>query len=514
MLESHPPAGQRARRLLLALGLLAVVIAVASFLLEGAEADNGGRPRVPDASVVVSARTLGPRIAPGFVGVSFEYPALTDYTGTDPAHLNPGLENLLRDLAPGSTPVIRIGGNTTDTTWWPTPGLVKPGGVKYSLSPRWVAVVNRLAADTNAKVILGVDLEARPLRLGRTEARALAAGVDRGRLVALELSNEASRYAIFPWYHNVRGRPVFARPRSYGFGSFAAEFGQLAREVPPGVPIAGPTLAGDNWMTHLGWFLARQRRLSLVTFHRYPLNRCFTRPGSPHFPTIPHLLSRSASVGLADPVAAAVALARRHGLPVRLDEINSVACGGKRGVSNTFAAALWALDTLFALARAGVTGVDFHTFPHAAYNLFDVRHRAGAWATYPTPEYYGMTTFALAAPPGSRLLGTHTTARAAVRSWATRATDGTLRVTVINDDLGHGHLVEVRLPAPSASASLLALTAPSPRATSQVTLGGTSFDSQGALAPQQTTAIRRSARDYLVRLGPASAVVLTAHPTG
>jgi len=41
----------------------------------------------------------------------------------------------------GQAPVLRIGGDSTDTTWWPTPGLRPPPGVTYSLSPRWLAVV-------------------------------------------------------------------------------------------------------------------------------------------------------------------------------------------------------------------------------------------------------------------------------------------------------------------------------------------------------------------------------------
>src|SRR5205807_8152509 len=63
------------------------------------------------------------------------------------------------------------------------------------------------------------------------------------------------------------------------------------------------------------------------------------------------------------------------GLPLRVDEINSVACGGAAGVSNTFASALWALDTMFALVRTGVDGVNVHTFQGATYRLFRMRFR-------------------------------------------------------------------------------------------------------------------------------------------
>ena len=47
--------------------------------------------------------------------------------------------------------------------------------------------------------------------------------------------------------------------------------------------------------------------------------------------------------------------------------MNSVACGGKAGVSDTFASALWALDALFAVARSGADGVNLHMFPRARY---------------------------------------------------------------------------------------------------------------------------------------------------
>ena len=51
---------------------------------------------------------------PGFVGVSLEYSALHLYTGRDPNAINPVLVQLLRNLAPGQSPVLRIGGNSSD----------------------------------------------------------------------------------------------------------------------------------------------------------------------------------------------------------------------------------------------------------------------------------------------------------------------------------------------------------------------------------------------------------------
>ena len=62
------------------------------------------------------------------------------------------------------------------------------------------------------------------------------------------------------------------------------------------------------------------------------------------------------------------------------------------------------LDTLFNLAQAGVDGVNVHTLPGAAYELFTISHKQGRWQAFVHPEYYGMLMFAQAFPPGAQLL--------------------------------------------------------------------------------------------------------------
>ncbi len=61
------------------------------------------------------------------------------YTGRNPRAVNPVLVQLLRQLCPGQTPVLRIGGDSTDATWWPMRGVIPPGGVTYSLTERLAA---------------------------------------------------------------------------------------------------------------------------------------------------------------------------------------------------------------------------------------------------------------------------------------------------------------------------------------------------------------------------------------
>ncbi len=123
--------------------------------------------------------------------------------------------------------------------------------------------------------------------------------------------------------------------------------------------------------------------------------------------------------------------------------------------------------------------------------------------------------FAQAAPPGSRLVAISGTAGANVNAWATRATDGTIHVVLINDDTHHTHTVAVavELPTGGATASLERLRAPSIAALSGVTLGGQSFAAQtdtGLLAGAPANlSVAPVNGEYVVRLPVASAAMLT-----
>ena len=136
-----------------------------------------------------------------------------------------------------------------------------------------------------------------------------------------------------------------------------------------------------------------------LTIHRYPLRNCFVAPDSPQYPTVPNLLSSYSTAAMAAGIARYVQLAHDAGRKLRIDELNSVACHGKRGVSDTFASSLWVLDALFALARDGVDGVNLHTLPHSAYQLFAFSHAGGRWSAAVAPVYYGLYLFSQAAPP-------------------------------------------------------------------------------------------------------------------
>jgi hypothetical protein len=231
------------------------------------------------------------------------------------------------------------------------------------------------------------------------------------------------------------------------------------------------------------------------------------------YPSVANLLSERSSQGLADAIAPFVGAAHAAGAQFRVDELNSAAlagCLGRPGVSNTFASALWMVDTLFALASVGVDGVNIHSLPGAGYELFTFRRSATGWQAFVHPDYYGMLMFAQAFPAGARLEPVREPA-GPVKVWATLAPDGHTRVTLINKD-SNPRRVELQLPPSSAPAELEWLRAPGASATRGVTLGGQGFGAEtstGALGAQHAQPVAQLFGSYSIELPPASAALLT-----
>jgi len=463
----------------------------------------------------VQAGEPGRGVPYGFVGLSVEFRSVEAYAGDDPSALDPVFVRLVRNLAPGQAPVLRSGGDSSDRTWWPTPGVARPPGVKFAITDRWLAVTRALVAALGAHVIAGLNLEASSPALAASEGRALVDGIGRGATRALELGNEPDLYATFPWYRTPSGRHVKGRPGSYDMSGLIGDFTRFARALPP-VLLAGPSLGAPDWARHLGRFLTAEPRVGLVTLHRYPLQHCYTHRNSSRYPTLAHLLSPASSIGLADSFARYVRVAHAHGLSVRIDELGSVSCGAVPEVSNTFASALWALNTLFEMARVGIHGVNIHTFPGAGYELFRVRRTSAGWAARVAPEYYGLEMFVSAAPAGSRLLAVSNRSDAALHTWATRTHDGTIRVLAVNTGMG-ARVVRVGVAGhATGQAEIERLTAPSLRSSDGVSLGGQTFGSStstGVLSgtPEVSTVSPVDGR-YAVSLPAGSAALLTLTP--
>jgi hypothetical protein len=468
------------------------------------------------AQVSVSTSASTRPSANNFLGIALEYSAIPPWVGRGGrAPADPVLVQLLRNLDPVGRPVIRVGGESGDRTWWPVPGMKRPPGLRYNLTRAWLRSARALDQALDPRLLLGINLEANNRRISGYEGRRLVAGLGGRYIGALEIGNEPVLYPHIPWYRKAHhGRLVFARTLAYGPAQYDHEVART-RKVLPKLPIAGPDAAVGSWVFAFAHkFLSAHSQVRMLTTHAYGLNQCVHNPSSPQYPSVPNLLSLAASRELIVRSAPAIGLAHRYGASYRVDEMGSVTCNGHPGVSNTMASALWVLDSLFSLAQQGVNGVNLHTYPGSSNGLFDLRSVHGRWRGQIHPIYYGAMMFARAAPPGSRLLRIVAPTTESFRSWATIGRDQRVRVTLINDSLTSGARVQVRAPAGfgSAPGTVEGLRARSAYATGGVTLGGRSFGAittTGALQAPLAPRIASHAGTYDVSLPPASASVLT-----
>jgi hypothetical protein len=469
-----------------------------------------GRSSAADPTVTVGPALPVRAIAPNFLGFSFEYPALQQMAGTDPNSVDPVFEQLIDNLTGGDPTLIRIGGISTDRTWWPVAGATRSPAAYYTLTRRRLEVAVALAYATNARLIFGVNLEADSSIEAAAESRAILTAVGRPLLAGIELGNEPELYGS-KWYYKRGGQEVFARPPGWDFQSYMSDYLHIAAALGH-VPLVGPAIGSYAWMPYLSQYLNAEH-VGLVTLHRYPLQSCGPSPGSPKYPSIANLLSLRASEALAEGLRPYVEIAHARGELVRNAEMNSVSCGYAHGSANTFASALWMLDTLFAMANVGLDGVNIHTYSTAADQMFLITRFHSRWLAYVAPEYYGVMMFAQAAPAGSHLLQVSgVQGISTVRAWATVTPSGQINVVLLNDATDHPQDLIVRVPARRGAPTMERLQAPSVQATAGVTIGGQTFGhwtASGLLKGPFRLVRFKSANSYLVRLPAASAAMLT-----
>ena len=471
-----------------------------------------GVARAQAADVTVAATPSGSAIPQGFLGISTEVQDLEAYAGTDAKAVDPAFLQLLGAIAPGQRPVLRIGGDSTDWSWYHVAGHPTPKGVTYTIKNRWLQVARATAQDLNGKLIVGVNLEANSTSDAVGEANAMVHTIGSSYIDALEIGNEPELYHHFAWYHTKSGASVLGRPASWSLPIYRAEFTTFANAMPR-VPIAGPVSGIGLWLGHLGTFLDDEPKVSVVTMHAYPLKHCTPS----HIVTIPQVLANSASDGFVSEVTPYVRVAQAHHKPIRIDEVNAISCGGTAGVSDSFASALWMENTLFGLAHTGVGGVNVHMTPGAINAILNPVHRRSGNAITVQPEYYAMIMFAHAAPPGSHIMRLHIAELPAYEQvWATRDASGTTRVVLIDKSAFHAADTTIHVPGAVGPATVEALRAHSLASTEGVTLGGQTFGdatTTGELADTPVTPTVLPVHGaYSVHMPAASVELLTFQP--
>ena len=453
-------------------------------------------------SASVSLGGVARTVPQSFLGVSMETNELASFERNVPS-----LAALLRLLQTGNGPVaLRVGGQSADATYLNGDGFSAPPKA-IGIDSTYMQNLGALARSVPLSVMFDLNLEAHSPAMAAAVASEALKALPAGSLSGLEVGNEPDLYPTGTvgngW--NAAGDRLWAA--TYGPSNYANDFAAYATALAgaaPGVPLAGPALAGvgADWFGAL--LTADRAAVGLLTAHRYPLSACAT-PGTPKYPSIAGQLADQASAGLAATVQNAVATAHQAGLPFRVDELGSATCTGVYGVSDTFATALWATDALFNMLSVGVDGVNVHT-------RFNTANTAiwGAGTPRIRPLFYGMVAFARTLGPGAALLQSSISGRlaAGLSVWPVRVQGNQTHVLVINRTTSPA---AVTLEAGAQSQALVRVLQSSSMAPgAQVTFGGQQLADDGSWRGTPVTSrldVHNGAYD--VNAPPLSASLLT-----
>jgi hypothetical protein len=201
---------------------------------------------------------------------------------------------------------------------------------------------------------------------------------------------------------------------------------------------------------------------------------------------------------------------QESGLPFRLAETNSCYQGGKQGVSDTFASALWSADLMYQLASAGGMGINFHGGGYGWYTPIAGTPEDGFLAR---PIYYGMLLFAQAG--AGQLIETkleQAEEAPLLTTYCLRNNNGTIKVAVFNKNMDRGIHLTVDPGRRTGRVTSLRLHAPRLDDTTDTTFGGTPVGAAGAWAPERDETISLEDGGAGVALPAASAALLTFEP--
>lgn len=436
------------------------------------------------ADITVRTQMRGNLLMPDFVGLSFESELLADSAWFNGG--NAVLQHLVRNL--GSEGVLRFGGNSSDTAFWQREPGALPAGFSHAVTP---ADIDRLAAFAEAcgwRVVYGINLGRGDPQRAADEAAYVAQRLG-SRLDALQIGNEPDLYER-------RG----LRPGGYSADAFVKEWEVVAAAIRAragDVPLAGPDVAyRPEWLEAFARSGAGQARF--LSAHYYPVG-----PAKDASVDIRALL---ASEELrAEQMKAPVDIAGRYFRPLRLTEANSCYDGGKPGVSDVAASALWAIDTSMGFCRDGWSGIYFHGGSRSVYSPI---RRDASGNFVPQPLYYGLLLMAQAAP--LTLVESTTRERPAyLRLFAGVTSQGHIRVFLVNPH--QGNAVDVRIDAnrPLQKGDVLQLRTPTLYSRDGLTLGGAGVAADGSWKWAQPEAAVLQGTSAFVTVAPAAAVLLT-----
>jgi hypothetical protein len=480
--------------------LLALLVGV---LVLPAELFPGSRqfPPIRPAPVVVDVRVDASRPRPPvprrFLGLSFEVAS----AGQLSRFANTGdFETLLRSLGPG---VLRLGGVSADTqAAWADAQTHKPNWASGELNPADLRRLAKLAGGAGWRVLLTLGLAHYNPQLAAHEVASAKSALG-GALLGIELGNEPDSYSV----HGLR--PGWWSAAHYN--AEAANYLRAVSALTPGVAVAGPDVSGSSAFQRWGPSVIDAQRPALLTGHHYPLG-CHGAVA----PTIANLLSVNTRVLEEQSLTRYLSLARANRIPFRMDETNSVSCGGKAGVSDTFASALWATNYIAHTMARGAAGINLEGNPNRCTGYSPVcsesPQRLARGELHAQPVWYALllTHSLIGDRPIRTQFATPTFRNVTVNAF--RTSGGGLRLVVVDEDPPRFGDLTLRLHVGGGyeRASVLALQAPAPSAVSGITLGGRAVAENGAWTHPQALPQSGAAGGVVsVDVAPSSAALIS-----
>ena len=439
-------------------------------------------PPVPNttASVTLNRASPGALLSSAFAGLSYEKSKLTSplFSGSNIAMIS-----MLRLLGPS---VLRIGGNSVDTTSWK--------GAVSGLTPILPAQVDLLAAFAQAtgwSVIYGINLARNTIANGVDEATYAASRLG-SLLLGFEIGNEPDLYAS-------NGD----RASTYEFADFDVEWQANAaaiRQALPGAVLTGPAAAYNVAGYTAPFASANASEVALLTQHYYRAN------GQDASSTLDLLLQPDPALLKNLQLLSSAANTSALPLGFRMAECNSFYNGGAPDVSDAYGTALWSLDYMFSCALAQCRGVSFHGggngtgyTPIADSNGTVIEAR---------PVFYGMAMFAQLARgravPSTVVLGQSINFTA----YGVARTDGGTDVLLVNKDSADTVIATVDAGGSVNSMVPLALTGPGLAATTGLLLGNAAIAPEGVWSPQAAGPLTTTDGVLTVNVPPLSALLL------
>jgi hypothetical protein len=329
-------------------------------------------PKIVPAEVALTPQlvsTPGAAIVMPPAGLSIEYSVLATALGSEacpPAAL-------IAELQKMGAPPIELGGVTQDWTApsgaLPSPPTSWQTATAYPLPASFWSQLHCLLSATKDPLTVGLNLRTGNLAWATQMATSAIEAATNG--VSFSLGNEPDLYGV-PNYGSL------AKPLPGEELAAANLYLKLAEYLRPAIgsaPLIGPEIARPaDWRLQLQRIIT-QLHVQTVGVHAYPLTACGGGRGA----SLEGLLSAK----VADEptrLAWVVGLARSAGLPTILSEANSASCGGIPGLSDSPAAAVWAVRFVLNALKNGFEEVRFHSAGDP-YDPFLVR--AGAIVTHP-----------------------------------------------------------------------------------------------------------------------------------